>query len=105
MQYDLGLQGLGILIAMSLIFGLVAQLIAWSGTHLTWLVSAVAFFIGGLFMSEVVFGTSTVDEIQPIIDGLALDEAALGGLLVGVPVALITWYLTRRSRIHHPAAV
>jgi hypothetical protein len=70
-----------------------------------WLIGTVAFFVGGSLMSEVVFATATEDELQPLIDGLLLDEAALGGPVVGVPVVLVTWYLSRRSRIHHPAAV
>jgi hypothetical protein len=40
----------------------------------------------------------TVDEIQPIIDGLAFDEALLGGLLGGVVAFGAAWLLTR-----HPA--
>ena len=38
-----------------------------------------------------------MDEIQPIIDGLALDESMLFGLVaVGV-----TWVATRSGRTHH----
>ena len=47
---------------------------------------------------RVVWGTATEDELQPIIDGWALDELALGGLLVGVPVVLVTWFVTRHRR-------
>jgi hypothetical protein len=83
MQFDLGLEGLGYLIGMSLVFGVVAQVVAWKwATHWIWLVGAVAYFVGGLFFSEVLFGSATIDEIQPIIDGLALDESMLGGLIV-----------------------
>ena len=105
MQFDLGLQGLGLLIGISLIFGVVAQGVFWnSATHWLWLIGAVAWFIGGLFMSEVVFAGATEDELQPIIDGLAFDESLLGGLIAGVPVALVTWYVTRRSRVHRPTS-
>jgi hypothetical protein len=100
---DLGLQGLGILIAASLVFGAVAQVVLGRGTTpWMWLIGATAWFIGGLVASEVWFGTATVDELQPIIDGLAFDESLLGGLLVGVPVVLVTWYLTRHGGAHRP---
>jgi hypothetical protein len=55
-------------------------------------------------MSEVAFGAATIDEIQPIIDGLAFDEALLGGLIVGIPVALVARYLTGSSPFHRRPA-
>jgi hypothetical protein len=102
-NFDLGLQGLGILVVISLIFGVIAQLVAGRrATRWMWLIGAAAWFVGGLIASEVVFGTATEAELQPIIDGLCFDEALLGGLLVGVPVVLVTWYLTRGTRLHGP---
>jgi hypothetical protein len=99
-QFDLGLQGLGILAACSLGFGLVAQIIGRSATRWMWLIAALGWFIGGLFMSEVAFATSTVDEIQPIIDGLAFDESLLGGLIVGTLAALAAWIMARGGMFH-----
>jgi hypothetical protein len=97
MQFDLGSVGLGLLLAISLVLGLLAQLAVGMGrTRWMWLIGATAWFIGGLYFSEVLFAWATIDDIQPIIDGLAFDEALLGGLLVGVPVVLATWFLTRR---------
>jgi hypothetical protein len=98
MQFDLGLTGLGLLIVISLSFGAVAQFVAGrrAGTPWLWLVAATGWFIGGLFASEVVWGGSTVDEIQPIIDGLALDESLLGGLLTGLSVVVVALLLTGR---------
>ncbi len=106
MQVDLGLQGLGILIAVSLVFGAIAQVVLGRGTtRLMWLIGAVAWFVGGLVASEVVWGTATEKELQPIIDGLAFDESLLGGLVVGVPVVLVTRYVARRrNRPHQPLA-
>jgi hypothetical protein len=104
-QFDLGFQGLGLLVGMSVAFGVIAQAVFWSSaTHWLWLVGAAAYFVGGLFFSEVVFGSATEDELQPIIDGLAFDEALLCGLIIGVPAVLVTWYVTRRSRLHRPAS-
>ena len=65
-----------------------------------WLIGAVAWFLGGVWFSEVLFATATEGEIQPIIDGLALDESLLGGLIVGVAAVLVTWFAIR-SRAHH----
>lgn len=48
-------------------------------------------------MSEVLFATATVDQIQPIIDGLAFDESLLGGLIGGVLVTLVGRFLTGSS--------
>ena len=104
MQFDLGLQGLGLLIIISLIFGVVAQVVAGrrAGTHWLWLIAATGWFIGGLFASEVVWGKLTVEEIQPIIDGLAFDEAMLGGLIGGVAVWLATRFVTHGSPFGRP---
>jgi hypothetical protein len=105
-QFDLELQGLGILVAVSLVFGVIAQLALGRGTtRWMWLIGAVAWFVGGLLASEVVWGTATEEELQPIIGRLAFDESLLGGLVVGVPVVLVTWYVARRRhRLHQPAA-
>ncbi len=103
MQFNLGLQGLAILTAMSLGFGLIAQVVGRAETRWLWLIAACGWFVGGLFMSEVVFATATTDEIQPIIDGLAFDEALLGGLTVGVLVTLVARYVTGSSPFHHRA--
>jgi hypothetical protein len=102
-NFDLGPQGLGILIVISLTFGVIAQVVLGKGaTRWLWLVGAAGWFVVGVVASEVVFGAATEDELQPIIDGLCFDEALLGGLLVGLPVVLVTWYLTRRGRLHGP---
>ena len=54
MQWDLGLQGLGLLIAMSLGFGVVAQLVVGRAvTRWLWLIASVGYFVVGLFISEV----------------------------------------------------
>jgi MFS family permease len=97
MQWDLGLQGIGVLVLMSLAFGLLAQLVAarrttrWVG-----LIGAAAYFVGGLFISEVWFGWATEEDLQPNIDGLSFDEVLLIGLLPGIAAVLVTWYVTRR---------
>lgn len=100
MQWDLGLQGLAVLIAISLGFGVFAQLLFWSRlTRWVWLVAAAAYAVVGLFISEVMFGWATEADLQPNIDGLSFDEVLLG-LVVAVPVVLVVRYLSGRQRSH-----
>jgi hypothetical protein len=97
MQWDLGFQGAIVLIVMSLTFGVFAQMLFWSrATAWVWLVASAAFFVAGVFISEVWFGWATEVELQPNIDGLSFDEVLIG-FLVGIPVLLVARYLTRRS--------
>jgi hypothetical protein len=102
MQYDLGLTGLGILVIFSLVFGVVVQIIGRARSPWLWLVGAAGWFVGGLYMSEVLFATATIDEIQPIVDGLAFDEALLGGLIGGVVATLVGRFVTGSSPFHRP---
>ena len=97
MQWDLGLQGIGLLIAMSLAFGVVAQLVVGkSTTRWLWPMASAGYFLGGLFISEVWFGWATEEQLQPNIDGLSFDEVLLIGLAPGVLTVLVVWYATRR---------
>lgn len=99
MRWDLGPQGLGLLMAMSLGFGVIAQLVVGRvTTRWLWLVAAAGYFVGGLFISEVWFGWATEEELQPNIDGLPFDEVLLIGLLPGIATVVVTSYVTRRTR-------
>jgi hypothetical protein len=102
MQLDLGVMGWGTLILISLVFGVVAQLVLGrrTSTHWLWLTAAAGWFVGGLIASEALWGGLTVEEIQPIIDGLALDESLLGGLIGGL-VAIGITLLVKRGRPSH----
>jgi uncharacterized membrane protein YhhN len=104
-EYDLGLQALAILAGMSLVFGVIAHVVFGRDTRWMWLIGAIGFLIGGLVASEVMFSWATAAELQPQIDGLSFDEALLGGLVVGVPVVLLAWWVKRRRHIHGPTAV
>jgi uncharacterized membrane protein YhhN len=104
MQLDIGLYGVGLVILLALAFGIIAQLIVGrSTTRWLWLIGAIAYFVGAILMSEVLFATATIDEIQPIMDGLAFDEALLGGLVLGTIAVAAVWLTTRRSHQHRPA--
>jgi phosphatidylserine synthase len=98
MEWDLGFLGLGILVGLALVFGVIVQLATWRTTHWMWLIGAVGYFLGGLFVSEVMFPGVTEAELQPVIDGLAFDEALLGGLVVGAVVVLGVWYVAKLNR-------
>ncbi len=101
MQWDLGLGGLGLLAAMSLAFGVIVQLLfllfSRGTSRWTWLIGAVAYFVGGLFVSEVWFGWATGAELQPNIDGLSFDETLLLSPLFGLGAVAATWVLNRTS--------
>jgi len=101
MTWDLSLAGLGLLMAMSLGFGLLAQIVAGRGgiTRWLWLVAAASYFVSGLITSEVFFGWATEEELQPNVGGLSFDEVLLLGLLGGITGVLITRHLSRRR--HH----
>jgi hypothetical protein len=78
MDWDLGLTGVGVLFALSLAFGLFAQLVAGRGvTHWMWFIGGGTFFIVGLLISEAWFGWATVEDLQPNYDGLSFDETLL----------------------------
>ena len=105
MEWDLGLQGLGLLMAISLGFGAVAQLmVGRTTTRWLWLITATACFVGGLFISEVWFGWATDEDLQPNIDGLSFDEVLLMDVVLGILVVLATWYVKRRNRLHRPVS-
>lgn len=100
MNYNLESVGLTILVGFSFGFGAIAQLIMGKrATSWLWLLGAAGWFIGGIVTSEVVVGTMTAEEIQPIIGGLAFDEALLGGLIGGLLVVAATWLLARQTGV------
>ena len=97
MTWDLGLWGLAYLLAMSLAFGLVAHLIAGRvTTKWLWLIATAGFFVLGLFISEVLFGWATEEDLQPNIDGLSRDEVLIGLFPAMAAVLVARWWGLRR---------
>jgi len=94
MLFEIGLGGLGLLVAIAALFGVAAQVVFWKGVRWMFLAAAIGWFIGGLVASEVIWGAMTVAEIQPIVDGLALDESLLGGLIGGLTMVAVVRLLT-----------
>lgn len=104
MGWDLGLHGVALLLAMSLGFGVVVQLLLWKATpHWTWLAATAAYFALGIFVSEVWFGWATEEDLQPNIDGLSFDEVMLLTTLMAIPVVFAIWFVTRTVRSHRHA--
>ena len=88
---------------MSIGFGVVAQLVMWRATtHWLWIIAAAAYFVSGLFVSEVWFGWATEEDLQPNIDGLSFDEVLGLATIAGILVVLVTWMVTRRVRANRP---
>ena len=100
MQWDLGLQGLAVLGAMSLGFGVFAGLVVGKDAAYRLAATAittVACFGVGLVISEVLFGWATEEQLQPNIDGLSRDEVLLSSLLTTAVVVLVMRYVARRA--------
>jgi phosphatidylserine synthase len=104
MEFDLGLQGLAILLGFALGAGLIAQFLGRPGTPWAWLIAAAATFLGGLFVSEVMFAGYTEAEIQPVIDGLAFDEAMFGSLIAGIVAIVVTRFVAHGSPFGRPTS-
>lgn len=87
----LGLGGWIILIVGALIFGAAMQLIGDTHTGFEWLVDAIAAGVGALVASEFIVAFQASG---PVVDGLAVVPALIGGLLVGLVVEVATRLLT-----------
>ena len=106
MTYDIGNYGLQIVIGFAFGFGAIAQVIAGRDARgWLWIAGAIGWIVGAVFASEVLVGTMTVSEIQPIIDGLAFDEALLGGLVGGFATIALAVLLFRPTPEHRPKPI
>ena len=100
MQWDLGVNGLLYLAAMSLGFGvLAALLVGRNAAYRLWagVIATIACFGVGIVVSEVMFGWATEEELQPNIDGLSRDEALLSSVITTTVVVLAMRYFAHRS--------
>ena len=101
MQWDLGTQGVAVLLVMSLIFGAIVQAVFWGrAPGWLWLIAAALGFVGGAFVSEVWFGWATAEELQPNIDGLSFDEVLLAYIVATVAVVAAR-FITRDQPVAH----
>lgn len=105
MEWDMGLEGLAVLGAMSLGFGVLAGLVVGGSAAYRLLgvaTTTVACFGVGLLVSEWMFGWATEEELQPNIDGLSRDEALLSSVITTAIVVLVMRRLARRADAGHP---
>jgi len=102
-EWDLGLQGLGVLLVMSVAFGVFTQAVFWGhATRWLWLAASALMFVVGLLVSEGLFGWATEEDLQPNIDGLSFDEVVVSFLVAAVVVLVARAFVWRRS--HRPGA-
>jgi hypothetical protein len=99
MEWDLGLTGVAVLLALSLGFGLLAQIFAGRGvTRWMWFIGGGTFFIIGLLISETWFGSATVEDLQPNYDGLSFDETLLA-IFPSIAVVVIARRVIRHRHL------
>lgn len=99
MRWDLGLEGVGVLALLSLALGVFTQAVFWGmSSRWLWLPASVAYFFGGLVISEVWFGWATEEDLQPNIDGLSFDEVLLGCLIAAIVVVAARLLVARSHR-------
>jgi hypothetical protein len=106
MQWDMGPQGLAVLGAISVGFGVLAGLLVgkgWMHRLRATAITAAACFGVGLLTSEGLFGWATEDDLQPNVDGLSRDEVLLSSLLTSALVVAVMRYLTHRQESTHGA--
>ena len=100
MQWDMGVEGLGLLAAMSIGLAVVAALAmdgAWPRRLKVAAVDALACVVVGALTSEWLFGWATEEDLQPNVDGLSRDEALLSGILTTVAVVTVARLVAHRA--------
>jgi hypothetical protein len=103
-EWDLGIQAVAVLLGMSLAFGVFTQAVFWNhAPRWLWLAASVVMFAIGILVSEGLFGWADVEELQPNIDGLSLDEVAVTFLVAVIVVLVARAFEWRRG--HRPSAV
>ena len=99
MDWDLGLNGLLYLGAMSIGFGLLAQVLSGRvAPRWLWALVSAVYFGVGILVSEFWFGYATEEDLQPNIDGLSRDEVLGIGLLPVAVAVVATRLWGRRHR-------
>lgn len=97
LDITLGLVGWLVLIGGAVIFGIAAQFVGEARSAYEWVVDSLAAGFGALVASEFMVAWQATG---PVFDGLALVPALVGGLAVGVVVAVATRFLTGGHYTH-----
>ena len=98
----MGFGGWILVILGAIVFGVIAQFIGETRTGYEWLVDAIAFGVGAVFASEFIVNWRT---FEPVFDGLAIVPALIGGLVLGVVVAVATRLITGGTYTGRPMHV
>jgi uncharacterized membrane protein YeaQ/YmgE (transglycosylase-associated protein family) len=93
----LGLAGWLVLIVGAALFGIAAQFVGDARNDYEWAVDGIAAGLGALVASEFIVAWQATG---PVFDGLAIVPALVGGLVVGLVVAVATRYLTHGHTTH-----
>jgi hypothetical protein len=104
MEWDMGSEGLAVLAAMSLGFGVLAGLLVGGSAAYRLLgvaITSVACFGVGLLVSEWMFGWATEEDLQPNIGGLSRDEALLSSVVTTAIVVLVMRRVARAAGSGH----
>lgn len=107
MRWDLGVEGIGLLVAMSIGLAVVALLAMdgdWPRRLKVAAVDALACVLVGALTSEWLFGWATEEDLQPNVDGLSRDEALLSGIVTTVAVVVLARIWSNRAEREHPGA-
>jgi uncharacterized membrane protein YeaQ/YmgE (transglycosylase-associated protein family) len=99
---SLGVGGWILIIIAALVFGVAAQFVGSSKSDYEWIADAVAFAIGAVVASEFIVASTT---FEPVLDGLAIVPALVGGLVVGIVVAVAARFMTGGTYAGRPSAV
>src|SRR3954470_24102114 len=92
MELAFTLAPIGWLVAIvgAVLFGVVAQLVGQPHFSYEWVLDGLAAFVGAIVASEFIVAWQA---FGPVYEGLALEPALIGGLVVGTVVATITRYV------------
>ena len=101
LTYEMGVGGLSLVAAGALVLGVALQLIGDSRFEHEWLLTALGAFTGAMVASEMIVAFQAV---EPVWDGLSLGQALIGGLVVGITVALVVRFATGGTYLHGPHA-
>ena len=97
LSITLGLAGWLVLIVGAALFGIAAQFVGDAHGDFEWAIDGVAAGIGALVASEFIVAWQATG---PVFDGLAIVPALVGGLVVGLAVAVATRLLTGGRTSH-----
>ena len=80
LTFAMGWLGLALLVVGALIIGVTLQFVGNGASTYEWIGTSIAAFIGGFAASELFL---SLRDWQPVMDGIALIPAIVGGLAVG----------------------